>query len=330
MAAAAADQQENAVVVQHAVFRTAVEVPMATLPRIIAPVDLHEVLTAAGVGPPRGKWMVVTVVRVEEESVTQAVNYIVSNVARPKRICVPANLVHPEAPPDFRIVVKQDYSGFIFPPNDNQSDWLQASRLGATFYSSFGPSVATQIRVTENEKTRFGLTDFQIRLVLSPAEDPRLVIPLIVAIPVPTAALDGLLSPHLAKQGRGYPVLLISREDAITVGPRPARVDQDEPFGLPAYPVLWFPTPGGDPQPADVLTSVLGLWGTSTAPRLVESELWTNASATNPVVANEIPAVHRWPMVQRIQQDNFEGRFQLNAGCVNVDCYHPCWLGSKC
>ena len=308
------DAAENVGPVLHAVFRRAVEVPVARLPRINAPIDLRNVLEEALMGPARGQSMVVSVLRVEEETVTQVTNMIVMNVARIKRICVPAAFVHPEAPSEYRMTLVQDYSMFVFPPNQNQSDLIQASRLRVKFYSSFGPAPATRVEATAEEVTRYGLTDFQVRLCLTPGEDPRMVEPVLVAIPVTTVGLDGLLSPQLAKHGRGFPVLLLSKEPAMAVGPRPARDSQDEPFGAPAYPVVWKPLGGGDPQPADVLTSVLAMWGNATVPRLVDAELWTNASSSNPVVAHEIPAEHRWPVAPRNDAANPEGKFS----CVKL------------
>ena len=258
--------------------------------------------------------MAVPVCRVEEGTVTEVTVVIIPHVARTK-IVAPANLIHPDAPSTFMVAINRDYSQFVFPPSTNQSNLVQASRLGLKFYSSFGPTDAARVLVTEDEKKNYNLTDFQVRLSLLPSEDPRSVDPMLVAIPVTTEGLNGLLSPHLAKSGRGYPVVLLSKEPIMAVGPRPAR--GSSPCGLPVLPPLCLTTPGDDPTPSDVLTSVRAAWAAATAPQLVEAENWIQATSLDPVVAGEIPAPRRWPaMVAEDTADN-EGS-NLYFDCVLI------------
>ena len=115
--------------IDHAVFESAVEVPVPTLLRVSSLSEVEDAVKNAGVGPARGQAMAVPVCRIVDGAVTEVMVSIATNVPR-TRICAPANLVHAGAPADFMISIRRDYLQFVFPPSTNQSDLVQASRLG--------------------------------------------------------------------------------------------------------------------------------------------------------------------------------------------------------
>ena len=238
----------------HYLFDHDVDVPVNNLLRVNAPGEVAAKLEEAGLGPAKGKTMVVPVCRIDDGSVTEVTCLLVSKASKAK-ISSPANLVHPEAPPNFRLTIDRDYHAYRFPPSTNQSEWILASSVGLEFYSSFGRSLESRIVATTEEKNWYGLTDFHVRLALIPTDDPRTVDAVLVAIPVPDHLISSLISPNMAWEGRGYPVLHVNEEQSMSVGP--SVPDNGELFGLPCLPFLWFPTPDPDPEPADVLTSVL-------------------------------------------------------------------------
>ena len=296
--------------IQHAIFERNVEVPVATLIRIKAVGELPAALEAASVGPSRGQSMVSPVCRVEDGNITEVVNVIVSDNRR-SRFCAPANLIHAEAPPEFRMTLSKDFSKFAFRPGNNQSGWIEASALGVKFYSKYGQHQDERVLATQEEVNRYSLNNFQVRLCLSPTEDPTFVAPSFVAIPVRTEDMNRLINPDIAKEGMGYPVCLIGKEQKIQVGPKLG--PDEEFFGAPCRPPLLFLLPGPDPSAAEVLTSVLAAWGQATAPRLVEAELWEQATAMDPVVASTIPAPMRWPMITPAPRQRDEGALMLRC-----------------
>ena len=117
---------------------------------------------------------------------------------------------------------------------------------------------------------------------------------LMVAIPVQTKDLHALNAPELAREGLGYPVVLLYKGWSMSLGPRLPQ--GAESYGVPCVPVLWKPMEGEDPNSADVLTTLLAAWGTATAPRLVEATDWVQQTSSLPVGAGVIPASFLWPL----------------------------------
>ena len=239
----------------------------------------------------------------EDGDVTDVHLSVVSNLLRTK-INVGVNLVFPDAPPGWRMTLSRDYDQFQFPPQGSQSHWVQASRLGLKFYTHYVPRAPprSQVLCTAAEEQANGLTDFQVKLTVKPAEDPRIARASLVALPVTTAAISSLLSPELAREGHGYPCILLSEEPDMAVGPRPPAGSGH--FGLPCLPVLWMSATATAPSPVDVLVSSLAVWGTATTPRLVAAEEFRQATSIDPVISALVPAEWRWPFQAATDSDD--------------------------
>ena len=288
-------------------FDRDVEVPIARLPRVRAAAEVQDVLQREKLAPHRGSCMVVSICYLINDGAVEDVSLsVVSGMARNK-IAIAANQVFPDAPDGWKLVLNRDYPQFLFPPNRTQSQWVQASRLGLKFYTHYvvGGDAVNQVVCTNTERTEKNMSDFQVRLAIEPSEDPKLAKASLVALPVTTAAMPSLLSPELAQDGVGYPVVLLSVEPLMTVGPRPHDQANSEHFGSPCLPILRTSAGAAEPESIDVLTSVLALWGTATTPRLVSAEEFEQATAVVPVQAGVVPAEWRWPCVinENIQDD---------------------------
>jgi hypothetical protein len=242
--------------------------------------------------------MVVSICRITEDGDVSEVSLsVVSSLSRTK-VVVPLTQIFPDAPEGWVMVFNCDLKQFMFAPSMMGSFWVQASRLGLKFYSAYavGAGANSQTPCTIAEQSTHNLTDFQVRLCIKPMEDGKVAEACLVALPVTTVAMSSLLSPEVAREGLGYPVILLfdlTQQQVMTVGPRP-RADA-ESFGLPCHPVLWMSPDAMEPKSADILTSVLAMWSTATTPRLVAPEEFQQATGINPVHASEVPAEWCWP-----------------------------------
>ena len=116
------------VAIQHELFNRAVEVPVANLLRVNAPVEVEEVVVSAGMGPAAGQCMVTPVCRVEDGVVTEVANVLISRMKR-ARIRCQCSVIFPDAPEHFVLTFLRDMTKFIFPPGTNQSNLVAASKL---------------------------------------------------------------------------------------------------------------------------------------------------------------------------------------------------------
>ena len=304
-------------IVLNPLFNRDVDVPLAALIRVEAPAEVSAALARENVSPARGQCSVVTLCRVTEDGdVADARLSVVSNHHRTK-INARACQVFPNAPEGWTLTLNRDYDQFQFAPLASQSHWVQASRLGLQWYTQYVPNAPprNQVACTQQEITENGLTDFQVRLCIRPAEDPKIAEAMLVALPVTTAAISNLLSPDLAREGLGYPVLLLSEEPVMTVGPR-LQAGADN-FGLPCSPILCMTRTAVLPSSVDVLVTTLSLWGTATTPRLVAAEEFEQATALDPVQTALVPAEWRWPY-QPPEDDlnDNTGEFKSLSSCL--------------
>ena len=151
-------------------FDRAVDIPIASLPRIQAPAALPKVLQDAGIGPPRGQSMVVSICRITEDGDVSEVSLsVVSSLSRTK-VVVPLTQIFPDAPEGWVMVFNCDLKQFTFAPSTMGSFWVQASRLGLKFYSAYavGAGANSQTPCTIAEQSTHNLTDFQVRLCIKP------------------------------------------------------------------------------------------------------------------------------------------------------------------
>ena len=291
-------------------FDRNVDVPVASLLRVEAPADVPAALEIAGGFPPRGQSMVVSMVRVTEDGDVSDVRLsVVPNLSRTKLV-IKANQVFPEVPEGWVLTLSRDYAQFQFPPDASQSLWIEASSLKVQFWKEFVPGAArrSQVPCSPAEKAQHNLRDFQVRLCVKPSEDPVSADVFMVALPVTKDEINSLKSPELAREGLGYPVVFLSEEPKMMVGPPPAA--ESDHFGLTCLPVLWMTQTATLPSSVDVLVSTLALWGTATTPRLVAAEEFEQATAFDPVLSALVPAEWRWPFQPDNQsQDDVEGEF---------------------
>ena len=156
-----------------------------------------------------------------------------------------------------------------------------------------------RVRLSDDDMAEKGMGDFMVRLAISPSRNPKFVDVIWVTLPVSEENMRNLISPQVARLGRGYPVHFLHKDDPMALGP--ALPDDVGNCGVSMQPILHYPgsatarEPVELPRAAEVLTGVRAFFSSTTSPRLESCEDWPQATGTNPVNTELLPSEFIWP-----------------------------------
>ena len=312
----AADEQAEVVGSARDVFRTECELDVAAVTRITSISDLtHELVTDK---PSEGeaekdkqkleKFTVLTnLVAVVEGEIKHVQNIILDPDKKGKKIQTmkfPVKQLFDRAPDTAAYSLTKKFSEFTFPPGKTYSDWMEASKLDLTYFSEWKTTRSDSTKATSEEKKEWGMSNFMLRAILTPMEDPKLVSVDLVAVPLKKSEFKAMNGHEVAVVNGSFPSVYIRDGSNTPIRIVPSLVQGTPCFGLPSWPV--FIQNHDDkllPKPIDVVEAVRKHWqGAIMVPAVVLEE-WHRLTSASPVVAPIMLAYARWPLLPRVEQE---------------------------
>ena len=181
---------------------------------------------------------------------------------------------------------------------------MEASRLDLAYFSEWKTSRSDSIKATSDQKKEWGVSNFMIRAILTPLEDPKLVSVDLVAVPLKKSEFKTMNGHEVALVNGSFPSIYIRDGSNTPVRIVPSLVQGTPTFGLPAWPVF---IQNDDnkvlPKPDDVVEATRKHWQGAIMVPAVSLEEWCRLTSSSPVVAPMMSAYCRWPLLPRIQQE---------------------------
>ena len=213
--------------------------------------------------------------------------------------------------PHSRIWLRWGWDAFEFAPGSNFSNWVKASDLGMKIMKTNNKDDGLhESDVWED----MGVTDFVIRLVVTPVESVDEVEVRAVALPLPLEKLSTLPGGQ-AKSLPGFPVINLFKEaeKAYHVIPNmePARGD-----GLPVLPILLH-TLAEAPNPALDLVreSMYAVWRSCLAANYMSAQTWNQVVYGENLETDPIRSTYSWPAyVGNVAGDQNDGDTETETG----------------
>ena len=318
------------------VFRVECELDVAAVTRVMALSDLtHDIVTGK---PSEGeaekdkqkieKFTVLTnLVAVVEGEVKHIQNVILDPERKGKKVHTmkfPVKQLFDRAPDTAAYSLTKKFSEFSFPPGKTYSDWMEASRLDLTYFSEWKSSRSDSTKATSEEKREWGTSNFMLRAILTPMEDPKLVSVDLVAVPLKKSEFKMMNGNDVAVVNGSFPSVYIREGSNTPVRIVPSLVQGTPSFGLPSWPVfIQNPEDKTLPKPIDVVEAVRKHWQGAIMVPAVAVEEWHRLTSASPVVAPIMLAYARWPLLPRVDgEQDVQGKNNLNKlGHVHTTWY---------
>ena len=216
----------------------------------------------------------------------------------------PVKQLFADAPDTAAYSLTKKFSEFTFPPGKTYSDWMEASRLDLAYFSEWKTSRSDSTKATQDQKKEWGCSNFMLRAILTPLEDPRLASVDLVAVPLKKSEFKTMHGHEVAVVNGSFPSVYIRDGSGTPIRIVPSLVQGTPTFGLPAWPV--FLQNHDDkvlPKPEDVVEAVRKHWQGAIMVPAVSLEEWCRLTSSSPVVAPVMAAYCRWPLMPRIEEE---------------------------
>ena len=113
------------------------------------------------------------------------------------------------APDTAAYSLTENFSEFTFQPGKTYSDWMEASRLDLTYFSEWKTSRSDSTKATSEQKKEWGVSNFMIRAILTPLEDPKVVSVNLVAVPLKKSEFKTMNGHDVALVNGSFPSIYI-------------------------------------------------------------------------------------------------------------------------